>query len=403
MADNINISPEVAKLARQRARTIGTPVGKELARSVVIECVMNADDEAGLILNEEQAYSSFDELRAAFDVNDVVVNGLRFDVRAVDQEGRVSINRALAGTSYMTAGTLAVALSGALTGQVVGFVEAAQWQSVDRTAGDDQVLHVAVARDTHFDLVATLGSLHDAPKVETPSQPAQMSDLTAFVANQSQLPLQKQRAVIEYTLAHEETWAQLGKVARSWSTGTLKQVLNDASTWNSRVERIGKLLAAKFKHLSEAQIDSIASKVGETTGGQPESPAFRRSLLEALASEELSHSLSGAVLKKARGVVESVISGRSPADAVKEALSNKVAVQIANTIKQQRKKVVQFVDATAQELSTAFQQLALQPAYATHANDPSSGMESINEALKLLDAAELAQTIKDIDLELSNI
>jgi len=43
----------------------------------------------------------------------------------------------------------------------------------------------------------------------------------------------------------------------------------------------------------------------------------------------------------------------------------------------------------------AFNQLSLQPAYATHSS-ADSGIESINEALQLLEAAELAEQASNL-------
>jgi hypothetical protein len=58
--------------------------------------------------------------------------------------------------------------------------------------------------------------------------------------------------------------------------------------------------------------------------------------------------------------------------------------------------------ATADEIGMAFQQMALQPAYATHSAGD-SGVDSINEALALLEATDMAETIKACDLEMSQL
>jgi hypothetical protein len=78
-----------------------------------------------------------------------------------------------------------------------------------------------------------------------------------------------------------------------------------------------------------------------------------------------------------------------------------VALELASTIKQGRRNVMCFLEATADEFANAFQQLRLQPVYATHSSDPRQGIEAVNEALKLLEAGELALTFKELEDELA--
>jgi hypothetical protein len=145
------------------------------------------------------------------------------------------------------------------------------------------------------------------------------------------------------------------------------------------------------------------ARVGETLGAQPESSDFRKTLLSTLTREELAHSLGGQALKKAGDVAEAVLSGRAVTDAIKDFAKNPVAVELAVHIKRQRNRVGDFIDASAQELTSAFGQMALQPVYATHSQDPQAGVESVNEALKMLDAGELAEGLRELEDELANI
>jgi hypothetical protein len=109
-------------------------------------------------------------------------------------------------------------------------------------------------------------------------------------------------------------------------------------------------------------------------------------MLNKLTVEQLSKKFAGVPLSKVSEVVDSVFSGQSAVDSVKNIISNKVAVDIAAKIKTQRTRADGFVAATADEIGKAFSQLSLQPAYATHSS-ADSGVESINEALQLLEAA----------------
>ena len=403
MIHKVEISPEVVRLAQFRTRTMGATLSDELARSVVQEAIYATDPDNGLMLDEEAAYSQDDSLVAAFGVNDIVVSGRRMDVRTVDEEGRVAISRALLNGVYMTSGTLAVHMNGNLNGTVVGFIPVSEWQAIDRAAGDQQIVYLKAKQTNDLDLPAIISSI----KVPEPSKqlnPApQPFELASFVANRGSINLKRQREIVEGTLSHPQTWQQVKTAVSMWSKGAVRQILSDSAAWSRRVERMTDMLAPKFKRVAREDIKNIVAKIGETLGGQAESPTFRKALLATLTREELSHSLGGAVLAKATEVAEAVLSGRAVTDAIKDFSKNPVAVEMAVQIKKQRQNVSNFMEASAQELAGAYQQMALQPVYQTHSQDPQSGVETINEALKMLDAGELAESLKDLDNELSNI
>lgn len=402
MIHEVEISPEVAKLAQNRTRTMGATLADELARNVAQEAIYSVDPEADLLLDEAEAFSNEDALVAAFGVNDIVVNGVRVDVRPIDEEGRVSINRALLNAKYMSAGTLAVQMTGALNGKVLAFIPAAEWASIDANSGDQQKVFTRPRIEGHFDLGSTLGGLQAAPGAEEKVAPTPF-ELATFVANPSEITAKRQRELVQGVLSHPETWPQLHNVVSTWSKGAVRRILEDGSEWNRRVERMVDKLAPKFKRVSREEIKKVVARMGETLGAQPESGDFRKALLSTLTREELSHTLGGQALRKASDVAEAVLSGRAVNDAIKDFAKNPVAVELAMQIKRQRNRVADFVDASAQELSAAFGQMALQPVYATHSQDPQAGVESVNEALKMLDAGELAEGLKDLDYELANI
>lgn len=402
MIHEVEISPEVVRLAQNRTRTMGATLADELARNVVQEAIYNSDPEHELLLDDEKAFSNEDGLVAAFGVNDVVVNGCRYDVRTIDEEGRVAINRGLLNDIYMNAGTLAVQMNGSLQGKVVALIPVSEWQTIDANAGDQQTVYLRPRIDSDFDMAAAMVGI--APAAEAQSKPAPAPfDVASFVANPSEVPLNRQRQIVEGTLSHPETWPQLEKVVATWSKGAMRRVLDNASEWNRRVEKMVDKLSPKFKRVERDDIKRVVARIGETLGGQPESSEFRQALLSTLTREELSHTLGGQALKKASDVADAIFSGRAVNEAVKDIARNPVAIEIATKIKRARNRAADFVDASAQELSGAFQQMALQPVYATHSQDPQAGVESVNEALKMLDAAELAENLKDLDHELANI
>jgi len=94
------------------------------------------------------------------------------------------------------------------------------------------------------------------------------------------------------------------------------------------------------------------------------------------------------------------MSGVNAVDAVKALVKNAVAVDLALAIKNKRQATAGFMAATAEEIGMAFQQLALQPAYATHSSGD-SGVDSINEALALLQATDMADAIAACDQEMA--
>ena len=402
MIHEVEISPEVVKLAQNRTRTVGATLADELARNIAQEAIFSVDPELDLLVDESVAFSSEDALVAAFGVNDIVVNGVRVDVRPIDEEGRVSLGRALLNGQYMSAGTLAVQMTDRLHGKVVGFIAAAEWKALDVNAGDQAKVFTRANFDDAFDLGSALTTLKvagAAPRTVAPTP----FELATYVANPSEINLKRQREVVQGVLSNPTMWPQLGTLVSKWSKGSVRRLLEDGAEWNRRVEKMADKLAPRFKRISREDVKKVLVRVGETMGAQPESGEFRRTLLASLTREELSHTLGGQALRKASEVAEAVLSGRAMSDAIKDFAKNPVAVELAMNIKRQRNRVADFVDASSQELTSAFQQMSLQPVYATHSQDPQAGVESVNEALKMLDAGELAEGLKDIEHDLANI
>lgn len=405
MTTQVAISPEIVRLSQRRTRPLGASLADELARNIAQEAILDLDPELNLLVDEEAAFSHNDALVAAFQVNDIVVNGNRFDVRIIDEENRVAVSRALIGTRYFERGTLVVRLDNYLSGSVVGFVSSADWQKLDANADDQQVVFMKAQAPSQFALGGTLQQIIEQPAAALHSPPAapQAFELATFLANRQELIVARQRQIVEGTLARTETWPHLETVVAHWSKGLFRRLLSAGAAWNHRVDKIADKVAAKFNRLNKEQIKAFVAKVGEGYGGQPESPAFRKALLVVLTREELSHSVGGALLQKATAVAEGVLSGRAMADAVKDVAKNRVAVDIASIIKHGRQKISGFTAASAEELSGAYAQMALQPVYSTHSQDPTAGVEAINEALTMLEAGEIAARIAELEADLTQI
>ena len=153
--------------------------------------------------------------------------------------------------------------------------------------------------------------------------------------------------------------------------------------------------------MSRDRIKDEIRKAGEEFGGQPETPEFRRELIKRLTKMEVEERLKSAAPAKVKQIIDAVVSGQTAKDAVNAIISNKVAVALAVSIKEQRSAIADFCQASAEEIGMAFGKLALQPAYATHSLDPEQGVEAINEALLLLEAGQIAERAEDLDIDLA--
>ena len=115
--------------------------------------------------------------------------------------------------------------------------------------------------------------------------------------------------------------------------------------------------------------------------------------------EQLGRSLGQEKLARMKSIIDQVLDGKTVADAVKEKVKNSFAVDVAITIKKNREAagslMESFVTASAEEIGKAFQQLAVQPAYATHSSSTDNGVDSINEALEILESCKALEELQD--------
>ncbi|MBK7837391.1 MAG: hypothetical protein IPJ49_06860 [Candidatus Obscuribacter sp.] len=229
-----------------------------------------------------------------------------------------------------------------------------------------------------------------------------VKDVTSLLNNAPDLISARRKQIFSYLCAHwdEATIAMVDSIKVSFNNSTIKPVLRGAAYWNNTVEMLTDKIDGKFNKLSRDDIKAHVLTMGETYGSEYRAPAFRKSLLEALSKAQLAGSQVSE--QKVNNLVEKIISGTSPLEAVRQLVNNKTAVDLAYAIKRERQKVSGFVAATAEEIGMAFQKLALQPAYATHSSGD-SGVESINEALALLEVSELAESVKSLDVEMAGL
>ncbi|CAN5189144.1 hypothetical protein BH10CYA1_BH10CYA1_41380 [soil metagenome] len=384
------ISPEVTRLAQLKAKQAGVDLNYELARSIVEESIIELDPELDLVVNTSESFSEIAGLAKFVGANDIVVNDRHFDVRVLNDEGNVEISRALIGTSYLLNGSLIVSLQGTEGGTVVGLVTPANWVSVEQRSKDSNIT-LKFQPQADFELGASLSCICQKAQVDMPNTVKTLpneSELHGFIQNRDNIIAARQKQIVISILNDPSVRAKFEE-AQAIARKT-DRVVSDSAIWENRVENLADSVSPKFSALSPKEVRSVVRKTGEIFGGQPESPQFRRHMLSKLTVEQLSKKFAGVSLSKVAEVVDHVFSGQSALDSVKGIVNNKVAVDIAAKIKTQRNRAEGFVAATAEEIGMAFNQLALQPAYATHSS-ADSGIESINEALQLLEAAELAE------------
>lgn len=400
---HIDLAPEVVRMAQIRANKHGVSFRQELARLIAEETVMSLDHELELMVEGETMNQS-DVLAAALGVNDIVVNGHRIDVRVIDEDGEVVAARALIGSQYMSAGSLVVRLHGIEGGEVVGCMTPGAWLSAEEGQGTDPV-RVPFSTVRGFDVSEAITQITARPVLNLPSA-AKLADLKSDLSDlfneRGRLIVARQKQVFSYLCANwPETMATVEAVGYKLPPSRVTKVLHSAGRWNAVVEKVAQSLSRRFTRVTVDEIRTQIMAHGERFGSEVKAPAFRKSLLTNLAACELAASgkLSAGA---AQSVISKVLSGTAAVDAVKALVKNSVAVDLAVAIKAKRQAAIGFMAATADEIGMAFQQMALQPAYATHSAGD-SGVDSINEALALLEATEMAETIKACDLEMSQL
>lgn len=403
MASKVDICPEIARMAQVRTRSLGVSLSNELARLVAEESVLAIDPEVDLVVEAANTLSEIDALVSSAGVNGIGVNGREIDVRPLDEDGFILVPRVLIGTPYLSAGTLVVQLNGH-AGEVVAHVGPGSFMAQEDKAGNEAYVHVRVNIDPAFDLEKTLTSIVNAPVVDFAQNLKNLPDeaeLARFLTNRQEMIVARQKQIVIAIASKDAVRDSFIKVAETTPWGKLSQILQTSGVWEVRTLRFTEKLVEKFPSLSRDRIKEEIRKGGEEHGGQPDAPEFRRELIKRLTKLEVEERLRSAAPAKIKQIMDAVASGKTAQDAVNAVISNKVAVAIAVSIKEQRSFVKDFCQASAEEIGLAFGKLALQPAYATHSFDPEAGMEAINEALLLLEAGQIAENAAALDLDLA--
>ncbi len=399
MSNRVEFSPEIVRLAQARAEETGSNLANELARIAVEEVIMNADPELDLIMEPENALSAIDSVVSATGANDIVVNGRHIDVRPIE-DGHVALSKSLVGTPALSSGTLVVSLDGSKSASVVAHVKAGSWLNAEEKFGDRDAVKVEVEPVSDFDAVGTIDGICQRVQIPvTVSRLPEEDEIAKFLNAPESMIVARQKQLVTALCAKAEVRDVAREIKPDLSRGTVNRMLRAQSTWNRRTEELVDKLVPRMPSLTREQLKKHVSLTGEELGGQPEAPAFRKALLKRLSADELSRRLGGSAATRVKGLYDQITSGKSAKDAVKSILENNVAVDIAHAIKTQRGKIEGFFAATSEEIGQALQQLAVQPAYATHSNKD-AGTETINEALILLEVGEVAENLRAIENQL---
>jgi hypothetical protein len=422
-SNEIELSLELIRLSQARARDHGVRLDNEVARQVAEAAIIMLPEDLGLVLDDSATMSQSDVLSGAVGVNDLVVNGRQIDVRPLGQadtgDQAVSIDRVLIGSPYLAQGSLVVRLDKSRPGVgcAVGYVTPSAWLKAEEAQKGLELITIPATLSPDFDLAQWLVEVSQKPIIKLPSM-SRISDVKAdvgeLVNNRDKLISARQKQIFAYLSTNwtPDTLDLVESVPVKFSLAKMQRILGDGAQWHGKVDRLVEKLALRFPELGKDELKSRVLQAGERYGSQLGAPRYRRALLaELVALEMATHNTKSnakspilASLSKAQALVEKVLSGISAVDAVKNVIGNQVAVDLAFAIQKQRavQSISGLVAATAEELGLAYGQLALSPAYATHSNSEESGLESVNEALVLIEASKRAEGAKLIEMDLAN-
>jgi hypothetical protein len=396
---NTKVNPEVVRLTRRTAEQQQLPFFKQAARCVAEQAIMDLDPELGFLLESDQALSSVDAMVRSAQVNDIVVNSRHVDV-ALLEDGEVRLPNWLARTSYIECGSLVVAMSEAGSGSVVGHIDGPAWEAACEGSGNQFEVSIKFSAPASFDLADCLQQLetrYEANVDKAIGNVACADEVLQFVRSPRELDLQTQRRVISSAIASSKVRDSIGALD-NFSSDHSPRVLRDSGVWESRIQRIANKIAAKYPNLDRKELEKAIRETGEDFGGQADAPAFKQALSKRVTRLEVARKTSAAVREMLNPFMDSVAAGKGAAESIKGMIKDKVAVDVARVIKEKRRALGQFAAATADEIGFAFQQLALQPAYATHSQSE-GGVDSINEALQLLETAAVMENLLEMDFD----
>ena len=399
MVSKIEVSPELVRLTQQRANRFDLPYRKQVARCIAEQAILELDPEHNFIIDNESSLAEVDALAQSLKVNDLVVNGRHIDVALLDG-GEVLLCNALIKTPYLECGSLIVQLDGANSGSVVGYVAATSWDVIADMEHSPEIVSVSFSAKPNFDLVDCLKrieQIHPANVNKAVSTLPKAEDYLQFCRDRRSMSIEKQRSVVAAAISSASVRKNIGHLG-SVKTDPSPRVLRDSAVWEVRTLAVVEKIQSKFPEISADKIAEAVRQVGVQHGGQPEAPLFKESLLKILAREQLAAKFSPEIKAVMNSFIDKLVAGKNKTEAIREFVKNQAAVDVARIIGEKRDALRQFANASADEIGFAFQQLSLQPAYATHSASENTGVDAINEALQLFEAADVVEGLMEIEL-----
>lgn len=391
----IALTREMEILSSSSAMVQGVNQKLDLALLSAEAIISELDPKLNIVCEQWESLSHIQSLASTIGVNDLVVNGRHIDVRVCDEDNFVSLNKILLGSALLTSGSLVVKLDQD-NAEIIAYIAPSTWTQQNE---HDGFVSLRVDVDKDFDLVATLKSIIKRAQTDQAcdKKPAQ-EDLKTFLQSPA-TSSSSLRPMIAALCSNSDLRETAFQMALDLPLNTVTDILQKASAWNATCDIVAAKLATKFKSFKADEIKQIVQSTGERFGGQPEAPEYMNAILNELVQMEMNKKFSTSAKKigeKVKTLSSKLAKGATLNDSVKALVNNSVAVDLAMSIKETRLQVENFVLATAEEIGMAFQKLALQPVYATHSADNEAGVDSINEALELLEAHEIYERAEAI-------
>lgn len=398
--DKIQLARELEKISMSKTLAHGGNLKLDLALLAAEAIVVELDPKLNFVCEQWESLNIIEPLASVLGINDLVINGRHIDVRVAEEDNFVSISKSIVGSSLLTSGSLVVKFEqkDSLEASIIAYLPANAWTQLKEKDG---AVSLKVDIDPDFDLVATLKSI--VRRVQTdqaPEKKPSKEELKSFL--QSPAASANLRQILAGLCFDQETREEMIELAEDASVSmplnTVVDILQKASAWNHTCENITAALSARFKSVKPAEIKKIVQSLGERFGGQPEASEYMNAIIDDVVQAELNKKFKSAnsLQTRMKALSSKLAQGVSLKDSVKALVNNPVAVDIAFTIKETRSNVDRFVDATVEEIGSAFQKLALQPVYATHSKENEAGVDSINEALELLEAHDIYEQAEAI-------
>lgn len=398
--DKIQLERELEKISLSKTLAHGGNPKLDLALLAAEAIIIELDPKLNFVCEQWESLNVIEPVASILGINDLVINGRHIDVRVADQDNFVSISKSIIGSSLVTSGSLVVKLDqkDKLEASIVAYLPASAWTQLKEKDGS---VSLKVDIDPEFDLVATLKSIFKRVQTDqAPEKKPSKEELKTFLQNPaSSSSLRQILAALCFDQEIRDEMIELAEdTAVTMPLNTVVDILQKASAWNHTCENITVGLSARFKHVNPAEIKQIVQSLGERLGGQPEAPEYMNAIIDDVVKAELNTKFKSVYSLEARmkTLTNKLAQGISLKDSVKAIVNNPVAVDIAFTIKETRSNVDKFVDATVEEIGSAFQKLALHPVYATHSKENEAGLDSINEALELLEAHDIYEQAEAI-------